>query len=248
MIDQGLEATGLKTKTIVHKSAAPIYAAAVTWVLYALLFPLYQVGHFLLAAAAAAVVALIARIFCKDVTEEVEIPEEPVTTGNPELDKMIADGGGAIQAMRALNDSIQDETISAQIDHLEEVTSKIIDQVIKEPAKLPQIRKVMSYYLPTTIKLLTAYDQMSRQGGSGENITGTMEKVEGMMSSIVQAFEKQLDSLFGDEAMDISTDITVLENMMVREGLAADDLHRTAQSEPQTQPPQGTDGGITLEL
>mgnify|MGYP000658105972 CR=1 FL=1 len=108
----------MKTKTIVHKSAAPIYAAAVTWVLYALLFPLYQVGHFLLAAAAAAVVALIARIFCKDVTEEVEIPEEPVTTGNPELDKMIADGNGAIQTMRALNDSIQDETISAQIDRL----------------------------------------------------------------------------------------------------------------------------------
>ena len=248
MIDQGLEATGLKTKTIVNKSAAPIYAAAVTWVLYALLFPLYQVGHFLLAAAAAAVVALIARIFCKDVTEEAEIPEEPVTTGNPELDKMIADGGGAIQTMRALNDSIQDETISAQIDRLEEVSSRIFQYVKDNPAKLPQIRKFMSYYLPTTIKLLTAYDQMSRQGVSGENITGTMEKVEGMMSSIVQAFEKQLDSLFGDEAMDISTDITVLENMMVREGLSADDLHRTAQSESRTQPPQGTDGGITLEL
>ena len=71
---QGLEATGLKTKTIVHKSAAPIYAAAVTWVLYALLFPLYQVGHFLLAAAASAVVALIARMFCRDVTETVEVP------------------------------------------------------------------------------------------------------------------------------------------------------------------------------
>ena len=238
----------MKTKTIVHKSAAPIYAAAVTWVLYALLFPLYQVGHFLLAAAAAAVVALIARIFCKDVTEEVEIPEEPVTTGNPELDKMVADGNGAIQAMRALNDSIQDETISAQIDRLDEVSSRIFQYVKDNPAKLPQIRKFMSYYLPTTIKLLTAYDQMSRQGVSGENITGTMEKVEGMMSSIVQAFEKQLDSLFGDEAMDISTDITVLENMMVREGLAADDLHRTAQSESQTQPPQGADGGITLEL
>ena len=70
----------MKTKTIVHKSAAPIYAAAVTWVLYALLFPLYQVGHFLLAAAASAVVALIARMFCRDVTETVEVPEEPVST------------------------------------------------------------------------------------------------------------------------------------------------------------------------
>lgn len=244
----GSEATELTTKTIVHKSAAPIYAAAVTWVLYALLFPLYQAGHFILAAAASAAVALIARLFCRDVTEEVEIPEEPVTTGNPELDKMIADGDGAIKAMRALNDSIQDETISRQIDRLEEVSSRIFQYVKDNPAKLPQIRKFMSYYLPTTIKLLTAYDQMSRQGVSGENITGTMEKVEGMMSTIVQAFEKQLDSLFGDEAMDISTDITVLENMMVREGLASDDLHKAAQSTPQTQPPQDTDGGITLEL
>ena len=239
----------MKTKTIVHKSAAPIYAAAATWVLYALLFPLYQAGHFLLAAGAAAAVALIARLFCRDVTEEVELPEEPVTTGNPELDKMIADGEGAIKAMRALNDSIQDETISGQIDRLEEVSARIFQYVKDNPAKLPQIRKFMSYYLPTTIKLLTAYDQMSRQGVAGQNITGTMEKVEGMMSSIVLAFEKQLDSLFGDEAMDISTDITVLENMMVREGLAADDLHKTAQAQPQeqAQPPQ-EEGGITLEL
>ena len=240
----------MKTKTIVHKSAAPIYAAAVTWVLYALLFPLYQVGHFLLAAGASAVVALIARLFCRDVTEEVEVPEEPVTTGNPALDKRIADGDGAIKAMRALNDSIQDEKISGQIDRLEEVSTHIFQYVKDNPAKLPQIRKFMSYYLPTTIKLLTAYDQMSRQGVSGENITGTMEKVERMMSTIVLAFEKQLDSLFGDEAMDISTDITVLENMMVREGLAADDLHKTAQARPQeeTRPPQDEDGGITLEL
>jgi len=238
----------LKTKTIVHRSAVPIYAAAAVWLVYALLFPLYQVGHFLLAAAVSAAAALIARLFCKDVTEVVELPEEPVTTGNPALDKMIADGDGAIKTMRALNDSIQDETISRQIDRLEEVSSRIFRYVKDNPAKLPQIRKFMSYYLPTTIKLLTAYDQMSRQGVSGENITGTMKKVEGMMSTIVRAFEKQLDSLFGDEAMDISTDITVLENMMVREGLAADDLHKTAQSAPQTQPPQDTDGGITLEL
>ena len=212
----------MKTKTIVHKSAAPIYAAAVTWVLYALLFPLYQVGHFLLAAAA--VVAIIARRFCRDVTEEVEIPEEPVTTGNPELDKMIADGGGAIQTMRALNDSIQDETVSGQIDRLEEVSSRIFQYVKDNPAKLPQIRKFMSYYLPTTIKLLRSYDELSRQGVYGENISGTMEKVEGMLGTIVLAFEKQLDSLFGDQALDISTDITVMENLLAQEGLTGEQL------------------------
>ena len=138
------------------------------------------------------------------------------------------------------------------------------------PEKLPQIRKFMSYYLPTTLKLLRSYDELSRQGVSGQNITGTMEKVEGMMDTIVLAFEKQLDSLFGDQAMDISTDITVLDNMMAREGLTGGDaVHQAAQENPvadpqpeldirnagdaQTQPPQAEDSvdagnGITLEL
>ncbi len=223
----------MKTKTIVHKSAAPIYAAAVTWLLYALLFPLYQAGHFLLAAAASAAVALIARLFCRDMAETVEVPEEPVSTGNAELDKAVAEGSAAIQTMRLLNDSIQDETVSGQIDRLEEVSTKIFAYVKDHPEKLPQIRKFMNYYLPTTLKLLRSYDELSRQGVSGENITGTMEKVESMMATIVLAFEKQLDGLFGDQAMDISTDITVLENMMAREGLTADELHQAAQTRQQ---------------
>lgn len=78
----------------------------------------------------------------------------------------------------------------------------------------------MDYYLPTTLKLLNAYDRMGAQGVNGENIDNTMQRVESMMSTIVAAFEKQLDMLFGSEAMDISTDITVLENMMKREGRA----------------------------
>ena len=240
-------------KKIVHKSAIPLYAAAVTWLLYALLFPLYRLPHFLLAAAAAAVVGVVARLFCRDTVEEV--PEEPETTGNEELDKMIADGKKAITEMKRLDDNIADPTISAQIVRLQQLTGKIFAQVEQNPEKLPQIRKFMNYYLPTTLKILNAYDRMGEQGVSGENITSTMQKVEGMMSTIITAFEKQLDSLFGSEAMDISTDMVVLENMMAREGLTDDPLHKTVTSEtpPQTEPAaeektQVDAGGITLEL
>ena len=196
-------------KKIVHKSAAPIYAAAVVWVLYALLLPLYKPGHFMMAAAASVVVFLIARIFCKDVVEEVE--EKPQPTGNPELDKMISDGELAIREMKRLNDSIKDET---------------------------------------TLKLLNAYDRMSSQGVEGQNISGTMERVESMMSNIVTAFERLLDSLFGDQALDISTDITVLENMMAREGLSDDPIHQTQKETPAAEEKEsGEDGdGIQLEL
>lgn len=241
-------------KKIVHKSAIPLYVAAVTWLLYALLFPLYRLPHFLLAAAAAAVVGIVARLFCRDTVEEV--PEEPETTGNEELDKMIADGKKAITEMKRLDDNIADPAISAQIVRLQQLAGKIFAQVEQNPEKLPQIRKFMNYYLPTTLKILNAYDRMGEQGVSGENITSTMQKVEGMMSTIITAFEKQLDSLFGSEAMDISTDMVVLENMMAREGLTDDPLHKTVTSEvpPQTEPAAeektqvDAGGGITLEL
>lgn len=121
--------------------------------------------------------------------------------------------------MRRLNDAIVDEKISAQIDHLEDVTGKIIDQVVSQPKKLSQIRRFMDYYLPTTLKILNAYDRMDSTGIAGDNISTTKAKVERMMDTITQAFDKQLDALFGEEALDISTDITVMENLLAQEGL-----------------------------
>jgi len=226
-------------------SVAPYYGAAAVWVIYALLFKLYAFTHFLLCALLSAAVFLVLRSTCKDVEvteekkEEKKAEEKP--TGNPELDKMMKDGALAIAEMRRLNEAIEDETISAQIDRLEAVSREIFAQVKAEPKKLPQIRKFMDYYLPTTLKLLNAYDRMGATGVAGENITSTMERVENMMATIVIAFEKQLDSLFGADAMDISTDITVLETMMAREGLAGERMEAET-----TKNADGTD--IKLEL
>ena len=214
--------------TIKRKSAVPIYAAAGTWVLYAALFPLYKVGHFILVAVVSAAVYLIMNAICG--TQTVEVPDKPKEekpTGNEELDKMIRDGALAISEMKRLDDAIEDAEISADIVRLEDVSQKIFDRVKEDPAKLPQIRRFMDYYLPTTLKILNAYDRATAAGISGENVDATRTKVEGMMKTIVLAFEKQLDALFGTEAMDISADISVLETMMRREGLAenGDELH-----------------------
>ena len=94
--------------------------------------------------------------------------------------------------MRRLNDSIEDETLSAQIDHLEEVTGKILDYVAAHPEKRSQIRKFLNYYLPTTLKILNAYDRMDSAGISGSNIDGTMGKIEQMMATITAAFDRRL--------------------------------------------------------
>ena len=110
-----------------------------------------------------------------------------------------------------------------------------------QPEKLPKIRKLMDYYLPTTLKLLNAYDRMSVAGIGGENINATKEKVENMMTTIVESFKKQYDALFGTDALDISTEISVLETMMVREGFAGERMEAET-----TKNADGTD--IKLEL
>ena len=167
---------------------------------------------------------------------EARQAQQTKSTGNPEIDKLILERDRALSEMRRLNDSIEDETISAQIDHLEEVTRQIIDQVIREPKKLPQIRRFLNYFLPTTLKILNAYDRMDAVGISGENIDATKTRVENMMGTIVKAFDKQLDNLFGAEAMDVSTDITVMENLLAQEGLSGPER------------PKASDGSTTLEL
>lgn len=233
----------------VRKSPAPFYAVAVVWLVYALLFPLYEPLHYVLLGAASVVVFIVVSLLCRsgpigqekkaEEPKKAEAPKE-ASTGDPALDKMLKDGRLAIAEMKRLDDNIADPGISADIVRLEQVSAKIFEEVKRDPKKLPQIRKFMDYYLPTTLKLLNAYDRMSAAGVSGENIDTTLAKVEGMMRTIVSAFEKQLDALYGADALDISTDITVLENMMAREGLVGDQLK--AETTPKNDP------DIKLEL
>lgn len=158
----------------------PIYLVGAVWLAYALLFPLYQPVHYLLCGALSAAAFIVGKgLFPNKVyevpgepeenkQEEPEKKEPPKSTGDPEIDAPHQRAGRAVGEMRRLNDSIEDEEISAQIDHLEEVTRKIIDLVVKQPKKLPQIRRFLDYYLPTTLKILNAYDRMDAAGISGK--------------------------------------------------------------------------------
>jgi hypothetical protein len=217
--------------TTVRKPVAPFYAVAAVWIACGLMIPFYRPMHYFLAAVISVTVYLVVNAICKNggVIGEAEKPkaeEKPKeeTTGNAELDKMIKDGRMAISEMKRLDENIADPGISADIVRLEQVSAKIFEEVKRDPKKLPKIRRFMDYYLPTTLKLLNSYDRMSATGVSGENIDTTLAKVEGMMRTIVAAFEKQLDSLYGADALDISTDITVLETMMAREGLTEQEM------------------------
>lgn len=219
-------------RSVHHKSVVPIYAIGVFWLLWALLFPLSQVWHFLLAAVCSVAVYFVTSKIFKGKWELEKIPvapKEPVSSGNPLVDQMVKDGTKYLRDLREANDKIEDEEISDAIDRMEDLTFKIFAYVCDHSDKAPQIRRFMNYYLPTTLKLLDSYYTLSQQGVQGENIMSAMHNIRAIMHTIVQAFEKQLDSLFGEEALDISTDITVLENMLQQEGLAGEQMPKAGQ-------------------
>ena len=216
------------------RSVLPIYFVGLTWLVWAwiLCLPLYRPVHYVMAALLSMAAYFGGKMLFPDRGYEVPEPaapgpaqaakpgaENPRSTGNPEIDALLDERARAVSEMRRLNDSIKDAAISAQISHLEATTGKIIDAVVEAPSKLPQIRKFMNYYLPTTLKLLNAYDRMDATGASGTNIDGTKGKIGEMLGTICVAFSRQLDALYGEEALDVSADITVMEQMLQQEGI-----------------------------
>ena len=206
---------------LVRKSPVPLYGAAAVWAVWGLLLPMYALWHLLAAAGLSVLAALVLRkVFPDTVLAVPDPPPEPVSTGNPEIDALIDQRDKALSEMRRLNDAIADEKISQQIDRMEKTTQAIFTHVAEHPQKLPQIRRFLNYYLPTTLKLLNAYDRMDSAGVAGANIDGTMGKIESMLDTVAAAYDKQLDALFADEALDISAEITVMEQMLCQEGLS----------------------------
>ena len=151
--------------------------------------------------------------------EPVYEPEPARPAPEPEVPRGMEQEDEVLMEIRAVNDAIADEEMSRKIDRIGEITGKIFAYLREKPDKEGQLRSFLSYYLPTTLKILRAYAQMEAQGIEGENITAAKERIEGMMDKVVDGFEKQLDKLFQDDAMDITTDVAVLERMLDKDGL-----------------------------
>lgn len=147
------------------------------------------------------------------------IQEERCQKLSPEVRKVIEEGDAFVQKLRACNDAIPGEEISAKISRMEIIVDKIFDRVEQNPESVDDVRKLMEYYLPTTVKLLEAYKEMDVQPVGGQNIQTAKAEIEATLDTLNLAFEKLLDSLFQTVAWDVSSDISVLNTMLAQEGL-----------------------------
>ena len=142
---------------------------------------------------------------------------------------------GTLEAIRRANDRIDDPVLSAKIDRLEAITRQIFKVIQEEPAKKAKANTFLNYYLPTTQKLLDSYADFEETGVSGENLNQAKARIEETMDNIISGFEHQLDDLYRDTALDIDSDIRVMETMLKRDtSTVADDF--------------GLDGGTAVQM
>ncbi len=207
-------------RQVKRRSALPVYIAAAVFALWALVLPLYTVWHFLAAALVTASVWLAADKLVKPKIEYVPEPEpEPVSYG-AEADAILAQAKTARAEMERLSASIPDEAVREKIALLAGLSDRIAKDATEDASDIPLIQKFQSYFLPSTISLLNAYDRMSAQGVDGENISGAKSRILQMLDTEIQAFQKQLDGLYQNDAMDVDAEIKVMRNLLTREGLS----------------------------
>ena len=154
----------------------------------------------------------------------IEAAAKPQSVHSPQVQEVLDRGDRYIAQIQKCNDAIPGAVISQKISRIEVLVQRIFDRAEEHPEVIPDLKKMMDYYLPMTVKLLKAYAEMDAQPVQGETILNSKAEIEATLDTLNTAFEKLLDELFADAALDVSSDISVLNTLLAQEGLTDDGL------------------------
>ena len=150
--------------------------------------------------------------------------KEAAAPHQPQVQEVLDKGNAFLAEIRRCNDLIPGFEISEKISRIELLVQRIFERAASHPEIIPDLKKMMDYYLPMTVKLLGAYADMDAQPVQGETIRSSKLEIEQTLDTLNLAFEKLLDSVFEDTALDVSSDISVLQTLLAQEGLTDDGL------------------------
>ena len=194
----------------------PLYLAALVWPVGALVFPPYPLGNLALLAVLSAAAYLLGRRFCPMRVVRTQVP---YATGSEDVDAMLTGIAANLDALHALNEAIPDTQLSRAMDRMEKAGRSIVSVVEGAPDKARQIDRFARYYLPEVVKLMSAYVNLEKNGVRGDNADQIVRELRRNAETTATAFENQLDALYSAEAMDISTDIEVLDSILKSQNL-----------------------------
>ena len=194
----------------------PIYLAALVWPVGALLLPTYRLSSVLILAGLSLAAYGLGNKLCPTRVIKKQVP---YATGSEDVDAMLSGISANLDKLHVLNDAIPDAELSAAMTRMEKAGRSIAAAVEQSPDKARTIDRFARYYLPEVIKLMTTYASMEKNGVKGENADQILAELRRNAATTAKAFENQLDALYSAEAMDISTDIEVLDGILKSQNL-----------------------------
>ncbi len=131
-----------------------------------------------------------------------------------------------IKTIKEAESEFKSQDISFSLYRLSKVVEKVIDYLEKHPEKEKDVKKLMEFHLPSTVKLILSYRELDKSGINTFNIEKTKEEIVSACDKIHEAFNGVLEDLYNDKAIDVSTDIQVLKMMLSREGFLDRDVFK----------------------
>lgn len=208
---------GKRYVTVPVKSALPYWVAAITFGVFGLIVPIYRIGWLIAGIALAFVAGWLTKSGVKPETRRIAVP---FSSGNPEIDEAVKEfdrAAAQIEADRLAVAETHPEA-AAKMGEIAVLTGKLGSLVAEDAEDLRRCRRFMNYYLPTAVKLADKYVYITGKE-SGENVDETRAAIEKAFVTVEAAFRRQYDALFADDALDITTDVTVLETMLKKDGI-----------------------------
>lgn len=196
-----------------HRTAYPYFAAAAVWVLAALCFPMYKIWHYAVIAVVSAAAGVVTHKLKGYYVALEPAPKKRYMTSDKTADEIantLLDFADGLKALQSEASSV----LASDVAGIRETLSKIAESVQHDPADAKQCRKLINYYLPTVQKMADKYVFLAKQRSEEKNITDTMVGIEGAFRSVDDMLKKHLNALYANDAIDIDTDITVLEAML----------------------------------
>lgn len=176
-------------------------------------------------------------IIGEEIKQKEKEAREKLEEENPyykEAHTVIEEGQKTLKKIREANDAIPGEEISDKLSRLELVIRRIFDFLEEHPSKVRSMRHFISYYLPTTEKLVEAYKELDAQPVQGTNIVRAKSEIEGSLDTIIDAFEQLLDNFYRETVIDVSSDISVMKTMFAQDGLTPDEIHANRQKQEES--------------
>ena len=206
--------TTSKEQIKVLPSGLPFIAAGAVWFILALILPIYKLYALILTVAIAAAAFVFLNFKRRKQLEELP-PAPPVKVRAEEMAKKI---DACRETLISQQQQIKSETLSSTVGSMAITMDLIADEVERDPKDRNKVRKLANHYTAMITGLVDKYIQLEAQGAEGENIRSSMERIEEGLSGADKALKRILDDMFSDDAMEVSADITVLEQLLKTEG------------------------------